>query len=481
MFRKIATITLTFAAMFNSISAQNTWSLERCIQYARKNSLTIKQAQYDVRNAELTLKGAQLERLPNVNGNFSSSWNLGKNIDPTTNTFVNTRLFGGNGSVTGSLLIFDGNRINTAIKQSKTDLRAFKLEADAQANDISLQIAQAYLAILLAQEQLDNAQAQLELSQEQLDQIDKQIRAGTVPENDRLDFLAQIARNRQTIVEASNQVEINYLRLKNLMEIDPSTDFEIQGLETVEIPEDANPGIYQTPEVYQAALQTQPQIEAGQLRLESAELSARLARSNIFPRLSVFGQLNTNYSNQQLDLADIPTEIVPSDPAPVLIDGTPADIAFFREQPVTQPPIMPFFKQVKNNFGQAFGFSLQVPIYNNHQNIISVERARISALNQEVVNRQLRQQLKTDVQTAVTNAKASERSLDAAQRSLEAAQAAFDNAQNRFELGAINSLEYTTARNNLDQAQVLLIQAKYQYLFDLKVVDFYLGRELTLD
>jgi outer membrane protein len=110
-----------------------------------------------------------------------------------------------------------------------------------------------------------------------------------------------------------------------------------------------------------------------------------------------------------------------------------------------------------------------------------VERARITALNQEVINRQMRQQLKTDVQTAVTNAKASKRNLEAARLSMEAAQAAFDNAQNRFELGAINSLEYTTARNNLDQAQVTLTQAKYQYLFDLKVVDFYLGRELTLD
>jgi outer membrane protein len=483
MFRKITLITLAVVFLTLSARSQEAWSLERCVNYARQNSLTVKQARYDVAQAELTEKLNKFSRLPNLNANLSGGWNFGKNINPTTNQFDSDQSFNGNGSVSSGVILFDGFRINNSIKQSKLDVQAARLDAEAAVNDISLLVAQAYLSILLAEEQLDNAHTRLQLSQQQLDQTNKQIAAGVLPENNRLDFEAQVALDQQTIVEAENQVETNYLTLKQLMEIDPNTDIRIETPEVI-IPDDVDPDIYQTNEVFAAALQTQPQIEAGLLRHESAALQEKIARSGIMPQISVGANINTRYSSLATDPAKADfsdAKLVPEDMAtPAIINGERTDITFFNLQGV-EVPDMTFFDQLNNFLGQNVGFQVSVPLYNNHTNKIAMERAKINALNQEVVNRQIRQQLKTDVQRAVADAKAAKRSMEAARRSIDAAQAAFENAQKRYDLGAINSLEFTTARNNLDQAQIQLTQSRYQYLFNLKVVDFYLGRELRLD
>ncbi len=140
-----------------------------------------------------------------------------------------------------------------------------------------------------------------------------------------------------------------------------------------------------------------------------------------------------------------------------------------------------FWDQISENFGQSIGVSLSVPIYNNHQNRISMERARLGVINAELNNRQMRQQLKSDIQRAIADARAAKLSLAAAEKSLEAATVAFNNADRRFDLGAINSLEYVTARNNMDRAQTDLTRARYQYLFNLKTVEFYQGKPLRLD
>ncbi len=476
---RISLFVLLLMAGAGSLLAQQQWSLEQCIEYARQNNLDVKQSQYNVQLAELTERGSKLSRMPSLNASFNGSANYGRSINPTTNTFESEENFGGSGGLQANFLLYDGNRINNQVKQSKIDAQAARLDADAALNDISLSIAQAYLSILLAEEQLSNARQRIQLSELQLDQAQRQIEAGTLPENDRLDFLAQIALDQQTIIETENLVEINYLNLKQLMQIDPEVDFQIQSLAQITIPENAAPSAYMTDEVYQTALQTQPQIQASDLRIQSAELDARIARSGYLPQIALFANLNTRYNNLTIDRTR-GDEIVNAVDNPVLIDGSPATLTFFQPS-IENAPNMTFFDQMSNFFGQTFGFSIQVPIYNRHQNIIAVERAEVAALNQQVVNRQLRQQLKTDVQRAVTNARASERALEASRLSLEAAEAAFENAQSRYDLGAINSLEYTTARNNFDQADINYTRARYQYLFDLKVVDFYYGRELTLN
>jgi len=495
MFRRLSTLSLLITALVLTGHAQDqVWSLQECIEYVRVNSLAMKQAEFGVELAELSEKQAKLSRLPSVNSNLSGGWQFGRTIDPTTNLFRNDATFAGRIGIDAGLILYNGNRINNSIKQGELDLQAAQLDAETAINNLSLQIAQAYLSVLLAEEQLDNSRQAVELSREQLEITDKQIRAGTLPENARLDFVAQVALDEQLIIDAENQVEIAFLTLKNLLELDPETPFDIERPEDITLPQVPDETAYPFSQVYGTALNTQPQIRAGEARLASTRLQENIAKSGMLPVVSLFGNISTNYSSLAQDFNNPNfdnAELKPDRPEDVLInlenvppplpsDPIPAQITSFSFDGVTFPDV-PFGRQISNNFGQSVGLNVSIPIYNNHQNKLAVERARLQTLNQEVANLQAKQQLKTDVQRAVANAEASQRNLEAAQRSMEAAQTAFENAQKRYDLGVVNSLEYLTARNARDRAQISLTQARYQYLFDLKVVDFYLGRELTLD
>ncbi len=481
MIQKIFTITLLLSALAISAQAQSTWSLQKCVEYARQNNLSVKQAQYDIRNAELSKKQATSDRLPNLSGRASLGYQFGRTIDPTTNAFENQGIGFNSFSVDASITLFGGNQINNSIKQSKLDLEISKLDAESTANNIGLAVANAYLNILLAQEQLANAQKRMELSREQLKQTERLIQAGTRPANERLDFVAQIARDEQAVIDAENLVNNGYLNLKQLLVLPPTEDIRIEQ-PTVVVPV-ADPDQLTLNELYNTARQTQPQIESGEKQIQSAQLSEAIAKSNLVPRLVLFGSLNSNYSSVAKDFLSPNTDnavTVADDPFPVLIDNMPAQLTTFSVEGVSFPN-KPYFDQINENFGQTVGLSLSVPIYSNSSNRIAVERARISTLNAEVINRQINNQLKTDIQSAIANARAGKRSYEAAQRSVEAAEAAFENAQKRFDLGAINSLEYTTARNNLDQAETEVIRSKYQYVFYLKIIDFYQGRPLLLN
>ncbi|MFM9948262.1 MAG: TolC family protein [Saprospiraceae bacterium] len=474
--------TVALLASFGSALAQEPWTLEKSILHARQNSLAVKQAQYNASLTELNYKQNKYNRLPSVNAGGNAGYQLGRTIDPTTNTF-NNETIGSNGfSLDASVTLYNGNFINNSIKQSKIDLQAAQLDTEDAINTVSLQVANAYLNVLLSEEQLENAEKRLELSQFQLDQTDKLIRAGARPANERLDFLAQTARDEQAVIEARNLVEINYLSLKQLLQLDPMSDIRIVRPEVI-VPADANPESFALNEVYTAALGTQPNIRANALRSQSAQLDESIARAGVLPSLSLFGSMNTFFSSVSLDFLNPNLDnatLVPGTPKPVRVDGVDALLTEFSFQGVTFPK-KSYGDQLNENFGQTVGISLRVPIYNNHRNNIAIERARLGVLNQEVFNRQAEQTLKTNIQQAIANARAAKLSHQAAERSVEAAQAAYDNAQKRFDLGGLNSLEFTNARVLLDQAQVTLIQAKYQYLFNLKVVDFYLGRPLNLN
>ncbi len=476
MFRKTLLITLTLTFVFVTVVAQETWSLQQCVLYATQNNLLVKQAQATIQSNELTLKQSQFNRLPNVSASASYGYNFGLSVNPLTNTFSNQSIGFNNISLTAGIQVFGGNQINNSIKQNKMLLEAAQLDASTTINNLSLDIATAYLNILLGEEQLENARKQLELSQAQLNQIDRLINAGSRPENERFDILAQVARNEQTIIEAQNTIAIGYLNLKQLMNLDPNMDIRIQRPE-MNIPADVDPDAFSLNEVYTAALGTQPQIRASDLRLEGAQVGVDLAKGALFPTLNLFGNLDSRYSTEgQEPTGDFR---VVRQTQQVFVDDTPVTIAQDVQVPIFEKS--PYFDQLNNNFGQSFGASLRIPIFNNLQNRIGVQRARVNVLTSEVQNQQTRQQLKTSIQQAIANARAAKRSYDAAQRSVEASQIAFDNAQKRFELGAINTFDFTTARNNLDQAQISLIRAKYQYIFNVKVVEFYLGKEIKID
>lgn len=465
-----------------TMQAQNSWSLERCIQYAQQNSLTVKQAEYAIENAQLQEKSDRMSRLPSLNGSSSLGVQAGRTIDPTTNDFINQNVRFSSFNLNAGVVIFNGFRIKNSIAQSETDVLAARKDAEATNNNLALNIASAYLNILLAEEQTANATRQLAQAEEQLSQTDKLINAGVLPENDRLDILAQMALNEQTLVQAENSTETAYLLLKQLLELEPSQEISVEKPDVV-VPADAQPEDLILNDVYTRALSTQPQIEAGDLRLKSAELGTEIAKAGRLPSLNAFAGMNSNWSSASRDFNNpIPDgediRVVSQD---VTIDGSgPVTITQTIVTPKFTFPTQSFGDQLNQNFGQNIGLSLNVPIYNNSRNQINIERAQVGIKNQQVQNQQARQQLKSDIQNALANARAAKKSYAASQRANEAASTAYSNAERRFELGAINTFELSTAKNNLDRSEIDLTSAKYQYLFNLKVVDFYLGKQLSL-
>ncbi len=476
MLKKL-TSTFLFAAGFLAVQAQSpAWSLEKCITYAQQNNLTLKLAEYDIRNAELDLEQDRFSRMPTLSANGRAGYQFGRTIDPTTNTFNNQRIGFNSYSLDASVSLYNGGAIHNSIQQSQVNARAARLDAKASSNDIALSVASTYLSILLAEEQLANAKKNLELTQEQLSQTDKLIDAGSLPENDRLDFLSQIAVNEQAIIEAENQVAIGYLNLKQLLQLPPEEQLQIVRPEFIEAPEAVSPDVLNLDKVYLAALQTQPQVRSAELRVESAQFGEKIARSGFLPSLAVFANLNSNYSSA-FSRPITETLLVPQT---VFIDGNPVVIEFESTVPVDFEQIS-YPDQLDQNFGQVVGVNLSIPIYSRNTNRINVERARVGALRAETASEQINQQLKTDVQRAIADTRASYNNYQAAQRAVEASAVAFENAEQRFDLGAINTLEYTTARNTLDRARTDAIRAKYQFIFNLKTVDFYLGKELKLN
>lgn len=462
-------------------SIAQTWSLNRCISHAQDNNLTIQQAHLTARNAELSHRATFYNRLPNISGQVSAGYQFGRTIDPTTNEFNNSRIGFNSYSVDAGVLVYNGGRLNASAHQAKLDWEAANLDAANVSQTAGLNIATAYLNILLAEEQLNNSRTQLNLSDQQLERTIRLIDVGQLAPNARLDLDAQRARNEQQIIEAQNAVDQSYLLLKQLLQLDPVTPLQIEKPE-VNIEDAVMVRTFTLEEVYAAALQSQPNVQAADVRVQSSAIQEKIAQTGYYPSLSVFGGLNSNYSSVNPD-TDNPNRDnavrTQDDPIDVNINGSDVSVAFYSVDGVTFPT-KAFGQQLEENFGQSLGINLSVPIYSRHNNRINTERARINAVSAELQSRQVKDQLKTDVQTSITSFRASRNAYQAAQRSLTATDAAFNDAQRRFDVGAINSFEFNNAVDNLDIARRELTRAKFQLLFNLKVVEFYLGQPLDL-
>ncbi len=467
-----------FVFIANLSYAQKTWDLQGCIDYAKERNLSLQRNQIAIQNAEITDRVNRLQFTPNVSASLDGGLQFGRTIDRTTNEFGTSALGFGSLGLSAGLPLYTGGRIKNTIEQGKVNLELAKADAATTANDIGLNIAVTYLSILLAEEEANNARTRLALSKEQLLRTNKLIEAGSLPENDRLDILAQIARDEQNVIQTENNTTLNYLNLKQLLELEDDTDFQISRPAVVLPTDDIDK--YDLNTLYEQALQRQPQVEASELRIKSSAYNIEIAKAANRPSVNVFGSVNSNYSTLAKDFEAIQFETVLQE-SPVFINNAPATLGILSPQQVGEVPDKAFGNQVLDNFGQSLGLSVSVPIYSQGRNDANIEQAKLGVLDAQLQAKQVQQQLRRDIQQYLANARASKQTLRASEQAYEASKAAFENTEKRFEFGAANNLEYTTARNTLDQAETDLIRAKYQYVFDCKVLDFYIGKPLNLN
>jgi len=450
---------------------QKVWTLDQCIAYAKENNLQLKQATLSLDLLKESIKSNRLERLPNLNGQIGFGVNFGRTVDPTTYQFttlnVNTSQLG----LSSNINIYNGGRNKLIAKQLQTEMQASNYDVEKTFNDICLSIVSSYLQVLLAQEQVAIAERYLSLTQKQLQQSQKLYDAGTIPESNLVEAEAQIASAEYTKVIALNLVSTAMSNLKLILDLPVTTFFDVvapTGLDPEQLPI-----LYQANQIYETAILSQASIKAQDLRVKSAEQNIAIAKSALYPSLNAYGSMNTNMSS----VAKRVKSITYSDQTIGYILDT---------IPITMPignailERTPFNNQFNDNLNQSLGISFNIPLFNAGQTRRAIDKARIAYKQQLLLSQINKQQLLRDIEQAYADANAAFKKYEAAQKKVKAVNKSFGYTQAKAKEGMINNIEYTTMQNNVIQAESELLQAKYEYVFKVKILDFYAGRKLQL-
>lgn len=458
--------------------ADGTWTLQEAVEYAKANNLQVRQAYIDQQTAEVNLRQSRFARLPSLNGNASHSYNYGTSIDPLTNEFKNEQIRSNNFSASATVPLFQGLQLTKQIKQGELTAEANANDVLAIQNDITLQILTSYLNILFANELIKTAELQRSNTQQQLDRTRILFDAGSVAETNVLELESQLASDELNVINAQNQAEISRLNLIQLLDLDNPEAFE------VDIPELPNPDVQlaaiNTEQVFDVAVQTLPEIKAADLRVQSAQAGVGVARGAYYPRLFFNASMFTGYSSSRALFGNevvagefIAQEIGFNNP-----NGTDPVTIFV---PRTVPTITetPFWDQIDDNYGKSISFSLSIPVFNGLQTRSAVERAKLNQQSAKLNADLQRNQLRQNIEQAAADARASLRSFIASRRQVESLERSYRNAELRLNAGIINSTDFNVISNDFRRAQSDLLQAKYDYIFKLKVLDFYQGKDIS--
>lgn len=480
--RKILILVITFL-LSARVQAQGVkqWNLEECINYALNNNLNVKQSELSRQDVEARLRQSKLNRIPSLNFNLFNSWRWGRSIDPTTNRFVNQRINSNGLNGSSNIVIYNGNRQVNAIRQGKKELEAGFYDVEKSKNDIALQVVAGYLNIIFAREQLKNANAQLKTMQAQLGQTKKLVDAGSLPITNLLDIQAQEASNEVDAINAQNEIELALLQLKQLLQIPATESFDI-------VMPEFNPAEYAmvpypVDEVYQKALITQPEIKSSNLRIESADYGVRLAKGAHIPVLSANGQLFTNYSSVQDRERVVPDDgggtPVTIPPSPIgMVGNDPNLVVYSFPRTIYTRSDYPYSSQWLDNWSWSVGLNIGIPVFNGYITKTNIQRAKIMKENAEINAENTRNILRQTIERAYNDAEAAAKIFEAAGRQVEALQESFRATEKSYNLGAKNFVEYQVASNNLFGAKLDQTRAKFDYIFKLKILDFYLGNPL---
>ncbi|MBX2898734.1 MAG: TolC family protein [Cyclobacteriaceae bacterium] len=452
------------------------WTLQQCIDYALQNNLTVKRSLLGIETSEINLSQAKMQMLPTLNGGAQYGNNWGRNIDPTTNLFITERISSFNINASTSLLLFNGFRLFNTYRQNDIDFKAAREDFNKVRNDVILNVIVLYTTVIFNRELLTNAQSQLATTQQQLERTRKLAEAGSVPRGNVLDLEAQNATNELNLINRENAINLSLLQLKQALQLPASTPLEIEvpelNLEDLAMDQTAE-------EIYQVAYESLPQVKSARLKLQSSLLAKRAARGNLYPRLTLGGNLFSNYSSRADGLRLIPDggeQIVQQQ-----IGYVDASTPVYRDVTVATGRIVNGYNvsdQIKDNIAKSAALTLQIPIFNGFSARAGVQRAVVANQQAEINLHDVDNQLRQSVETAYNDANAASKTYASAVKQVDARDEAFRMAKQRFDNGAVNFVEYQTAENALFQAKSDLVRAKYDFIFKKKVLDFYQGKPI---
>ncbi len=433
-----------------SIQAQTKkWTLEECVKYAIDNNISIKQVELDTRTADINKKDAFGNFLPSVNSNASHSWNIGLNQDITTGILRNQTTqfssFGGNIGVD----IYKGMQNQNTLRRANLSIVAAKYQLTKMKEDIALNVANAFLQVLFNKENLKVQKDQKANNEKQLARSEELVKAGSVPRGDLLDIKATVAANNQNVVAAENALLISKLSLAQLLQLKEFYDFDVTDATSAI---DENKILSQTPNsIYDKAKELRTELKIAKTNLEISEKNVAIAKGAFQPTVQGFYSINTRISYADIPAFDNDGKLI----------GTKS------------PPS--FSNQLLDNKGQNFGAQLSIPIFNGFSVRNNVERSKVNLEKSKIAVEQEELTLQRNVFTAFTDAKGGLNAYESAITAVEAREEAFKYAKERYAVGMMNSFDFNQAQTLLSNAQSEVLRTKYDYIFKIKILEFYFG------
>ncbi len=481
--RKFLLILFLNILIFNA-AAQEKWSLQKCVQYAMDNNISIKQSAIQADVSAITYKQSKLSRIPTANFSNNDGYRFGKSQNPSTGILENQNYFTVGLNLQSNAQIFNWFSKKNTILANEWSVQAAKASTDKLKNDIALTVANSYLQVLLAREQQNIADVQLKQSISQLEIVNKQVKAGTLPELNAVELEAQLANDSANLISATGNVTQAKYVLKAYMNLDAGAPFEIEEPPVDKIPLDPI-GELQPESVYALAVANLPQQRMNDFNLKAVEKNALAAKGALYPTISAFGNLGTNYGYFRTPTyAQIPNGYGPS--GLVVADGSGGFINVQRplftkggkNGYITSDPLG---TQFSNNFGQAVGVSISFPIFNGWQLKANYQRAKLNiktlAYQKDLDN----QTLKQNIYQAYNAAIVALEKFTSSSKAVASAQKSYDFSTKRYNVGMLSTLEQITNQNNLFRAKLQYVLNQFDYVFKMKVLEFYKGQGLKLE
>jgi outer membrane protein len=483
MIKKVCPLLIIAVFLATRLFSQDVWNLQRTVQYALEHNITVKQANISSRQAELDYMSNRVGVYPTASLNNNWNMSFGRRENPNTGIFENTNALISSFNFQSQVNIFNFFSQRNTIAAAKYQIAATKATEEKAKNDIALRVANAYLLALQAKEQVKVNEAQIKLDQEQLQVTRYRVDAGALPELNAAEIEAQLARDSSTLVTSISNRELQLLQLKAILNLDAGAPFDVEtpNTETIRV----EPLSELQPEtVYQMALANLPQQRINDFNILVAQKRRDAARGAMYPSLGAFVGLSSSfYSPLQ---TSIPGSI-PSGEEPTGLfvrNGTttfPVYSPTFTGKTVNKPfgqVWNGFGKQLNQQFGQSVGIGINVPIFNGFQARTNWNRAKLNLQNVEYQKELDNQTLKQDIYTAYNNAVAALQLHRSSIKAVETAQRTYDLGKKRYDANLLSSFELITNQNNLFRAQIDLLLARYDYLFKMKLLEFYKGQGL---
>jgi len=463
----------------NSVLAQDAWTLNACIEYAATHNLEIQRGQNALELAEVNTLQSQLAFLPSINLNGGYYWNFGLTIDPISNTRQpgSRQTLGTTASTNWT--IFGGGRNYNQLQQAKMNEVAALYQLEELRNNVSISVASSYLQILVNKQLLEVAEEQLKASEQSFKRTQILYENGALSKDNYLQAMAQVKSDEGNAISTRNALVLSKLMLYQMLQLEE--DFESFDVVAPEV--DLSAGAmrgYNNEELLASAVEKQPSVKLAQANISGSEYAAKLAAGGRYPSVAFSAQLNSNYVQGLpyfTDYYTLTTYTLVENPVTGSIDQVPQEIY------VPDPNSMVEYtvgNQLMDNWNQFVGIGIQVPIFNSGQVHSAVQRAKIQEHNAYLDLRQSELNVRQTVERAYLDAVGALAVYEASKSAAEASKEALENARTNFELGTISAFDFSLSQNQYVAAESRAIQSKYDYLFKVKVLEFYLFNQITL-